>query len=76
MKLSGYIPPEIGKFSELEYFNLAGKKLSGFIPDELLNCTSLVFLNLSGNIIQEGCILYKHLIILVAIISGSIEGSF
>ncbi|MDM8528392.1 leucine-rich repeat domain-containing protein [Anaerolineales bacterium HSG24] len=47
--LSGSIPPELSKLTNLEHLNLDGNDLSGSIPPELSKLTNLEHLNLDGN---------------------------
>ena len=47
--LSGSIPPELGKLSNLSWLDLYGNDLSGSIPPELGKLTNLEDLDLSGN---------------------------
>ena len=47
--LSGEIPREIGKLTNLTQLNLSYNKLTGSIPSEILNLTNLSQLNLSSN---------------------------
>ncbi|VAI77769.1 unnamed protein product [Triticum turgidum subsp. durum] len=48
-KLSGPIPPELGRLQKITSLLLWGNALSGKIPPELSNCSALVVLDLSGN---------------------------
>jgi len=44
--LNGFIPPEIGNFSQLEKLHLTNNVLKGVLPKEIGNLTSLWFLHL------------------------------
>ena len=48
-QLSGSIPTELKKLTNLTLLNLTGNQLSGSIPTELKNLTNLTLLNLTGN---------------------------
>ena len=48
-QLTGQIPPEIGKLTNLTYLNLASNQLTGSIPQEIGALTKLVKLNLGMN---------------------------
>ncbi|XWS09051.1 hypothetical protein CRYUN_Cryun40dG0052500 [Craigia yunnanensis] len=50
-KLTGTIPPQLGKLQKLTSLLLWGNALSGSIPAELSNCSSLVVLDASTNAI-------------------------
>ncbi|CAO2819760.1 unnamed protein product [Amaranthus hypochondriacus] len=52
-KLSGQIPPDIGKLDRLEILELNNNNLYGKIPVELGNCTELQALYLQGNYLSE-----------------------
>lgn len=47
--LTGSLPPELGRLTELEYLAFTGNKLTGSIPRELGDLQNLVTLNLGGN---------------------------
>ena len=47
--LSGHIPPEVGKLSELTWFNVSGNELTGPIPPELGGLAQLEVLLLGYN---------------------------
>ncbi|XP_068666974.1 leucine-rich repeat receptor-like serine/threonine/tyrosine-protein kinase SOBIR1 [Aristolochia californica] len=48
-QLSGFIPPAIGRLTELRQLSLADNKLSFRLPSEIANCRKLQILNLSNN---------------------------
>ena len=48
-RLSGVLPPELGKLSNLEYLSLYSNQLSGPIPSELGNLSNLQNLELYSN---------------------------
>nr|CAD1826142.1 unnamed protein product [Ananas comosus var. bracteatus] len=48
-RLTGSIPPELGKLSDLFDLNVANNYLEGPIPDNLSSCVNLNSLNLSDN---------------------------
>ncbi|KAF8392851.1 hypothetical protein HHK36_021090 [Tetracentron sinense] len=48
-QLSGHIPPELGKLTDLFDLNVANNNLEGPIPDNLSSCTNLNSLNLRKN---------------------------
>ena len=48
-KVTGSIPSEIGKLTNLTYVTLLGNQLTGSIPPEVGNLTSLIKLNLGTN---------------------------
>lgn len=52
-RLSGQIPPDIGKLDRLEILELNNNNLYGKIPSELGNCTELQALYLQGNYLSE-----------------------
>ncbi|XP_021725554.1 LRR receptor-like serine/threonine-protein kinase FEI 1 isoform X2 [Chenopodium quinoa] len=52
-KLSGQIPPDIGKLDQLEILELSNNNFYGKIPSELGNCTGLQALYLQGNYLSE-----------------------
>ncbi|KAI4372175.1 hypothetical protein MLD38_010444 [Melastoma candidum] len=52
-KLSGSIPPELGKLGRLRVLSLHDNNLYGNIPSELGNCTELVEILLQGNYLSE-----------------------
>ena len=54
-KLSGPIPPELGRLTNLEMMNLSENDLSGPIPPELGSLDSLWLLYVRGNDFS-GCI--------------------
>lgn len=47
--LTGTIPPELGKLSELKVLDLKGNKLTGAIPPELASLSNLTSMDLSQN---------------------------
>ena len=47
--LSGHIPPELGRLSELTQLGLGGNRLNGAIPPELANLSNLEDLHLGAN---------------------------
>ncbi|KAG5517466.1 hypothetical protein RHGRI_038020 [Rhododendron griersonianum] len=47
--LTGHIPPELGKLTDLFDLNVANNHLDGPIPDNLSSCTNLNSLNVYGN---------------------------
>ncbi|XP_026399890.1 putative receptor-like protein kinase At3g47110 [Papaver somniferum] len=48
-KLVVNIPPEIGKLSRLEFFQVSGNNLSGTIPAQLFNISSIYLFAVTGN---------------------------
>uniref|UniRef100_A0A5B7CCD8 Protein kinase domain-containing protein n=1 Tax=Davidia involucrata TaxID=16924 RepID=A0A5B7CCD8_DAVIN len=48
-RLTGHIPPELGKLTDLFDLNVASNNLDGPIPDNLSSCTNLNSLNVHGN---------------------------
>ena len=48
-RLSGRIPVELGRLSELNHLNLSNNRLGWTIPSELGSLANLQYLNLSGN---------------------------
>ena len=48
-QLTGEIPPELGRLSNLMQLDLAANQLTGEIPPELGNLTNLEVLYLAGN---------------------------
>lgn len=52
-KLSGQIPPDIGKLDRLEILELNNNNFYGRIPSDLGNCTELQALYLQGNYLSE-----------------------
>jgi Leucine-rich repeat (LRR) protein len=48
-KISGLIPTEIGKFSNLRAFSLADNALTGAIPDTIGGLHNMIGLDVSGN---------------------------
>ncbi|KAF8392846.1 hypothetical protein HHK36_021085 [Tetracentron sinense] len=48
-QLSGHIPPELGKLTDLFDLNVANNNLEGPIPDNLSSCTNLNSFNVEGN---------------------------
>ena len=48
-RLSGEIPPELGRLTDLKGISFSGNQLTGEIPPELGNLTNLEGLNLQGN---------------------------
>ena len=49
--LSGTIPPELGKLSELDYLRLDGNRLTDNIPKELKDLAKLEYLHLNNNLL-------------------------
>ncbi|XP_077237923.1 uncharacterized protein LOC143879429 [Tasmannia lanceolata] len=47
--LSGPLPPDIGRFSKMQYLSLGINNLSGFVPPELGNLTKLISLSFGSN---------------------------
>ena len=52
-QLTGPIPPELGRLSNLTDLNLWGNQLTGPIPPELGHLSNLAYLNLWGNQLTE-----------------------
>lgn len=52
-KLSGQIPPDIGKLDRLEILELNNNNFYGKIPSELGNCTKLRAIYFQGNYLSE-----------------------
>jgi len=53
-RLTGTIPPELGRLSQLKTLYMEKNQLCGTIPDTLANLASLEELNLLGNQFQGG----------------------
>ena len=51
-RLSGRVPPELGRLSQLKTLYMEKNELEGTIPDTLANLASLEELNLIGNRFQ------------------------
>ena len=50
-ELTGMIPPELGRLSQLEWLSLYDNKLTGSIPPELGRLSQLEWLDLGGNVL-------------------------
>ncbi len=50
-ELTGVIPPELGRLSQLEWLSLYDNELTGSIPPELGQLSQLEWLDLSGNVL-------------------------
>jgi Leucine-rich repeat (LRR) protein len=51
--LTGTLPENIGKLSQLQYCDLRDNQLDGAIPAGLNNCVQIVYLDLSGNMFDS-----------------------
>ncbi|CAO1948619.1 unnamed protein product [Urochloa humidicola] len=48
-RLSGTLPPELGRVEHLQHLDLSGNSLTGTLPSTLLNASELRVLSLAGN---------------------------